>query len=161
MQFLHHPLFAVLRAPPGDPPVLACRCRVPDADQFLVDRSFKTALTSVDPDLQRSLIERSGFNLLRWLVRRCISVHESHAVLLDLEAQRLHPVDLVGERDGRLTLVFVYFSKQRGGGQWDAMMANGARMKGLVARQYRLDADVVVANFYGSGQVRGAWVEGS
>jgi len=158
MQFLHHPLFAVLRAPPGGPHMLSCRSRVPDAERYAVHQPFRTELSSIDPGLQRALVQQSGFNLLRWLVRRGISVHASHAVLLDLEAQRVHPVDLVGERAGCLTLVFVYFSKRRGGEQWDAMLASGAHMKDLVARQYRLDAEVVVVNFYGSGLVRGAWV---
>jgi len=158
MQFLHHPLFAVLRAPDGGPHVLSCRARVPGLEHYTLFQPFRTALSSIDADRQRDLVRQSGFNLLRWLVRRGISVHESHAVLLDLETQRLHPVDLVGEREGGLALVFVYFSKRRGGEQWDAMLAAGTHMKGLVAQQYRLDAEVVVVNFYGSGLVRGAWI---
>lgn len=161
MQFLHHPLFAVMHrsSSQGGLPLLMCRARLPAVAAYDLHEPFRTSLSSLEPEAQRSLVQRSGFNLLRWLTRRGISVHESHAVLLDLESQLVHPVDLVGERAGCLALVFVYFSRHRGGGAWDSMLASGARMKRLVARQYRLDAEVVVVNFYGSGQVRGAWVE--
>lgn len=155
MQFLHHPLFAVMQ----DQGVLACRSRLPDAELYTLVPSFKTPLSSLDPRTQRSLVQESGFNLLRWLVRRGVSVHESNCVLLDTEALRLHPVDLVAERAGCLTLIFVYFSKQRDAALLAKMLEAGKTMKRLVARQYVLEADVVVVNLYGGGLVQGAWVE--
>jgi len=153
-QFLHHPLFAVVEE--EDPPQWVTHPDVPDRALYRHVRPQFPATVSLAQALQ--LVSNAGANMLRWIIRRGVCVRHAECTLLDLERRELYNVDMVGERGDELTLMLVYSSPRRGGQAWELMLRHGQAIRALAARQYRLEAEVVVINLYGQGLVRGAWL---
>jgi len=155
--FLQHPLLVTLQTEP----VLSWHCRidVPDKEAYELVSPVETYLSAVSLQALNTLLHNTGSNMLRWLLRRGITVHAAASGVLDIPGKRLYKVDMVAERDGQLTLILVYFSTRRGGHGWRKMLEYGAAVRAVLSDQYRLDGDVIILNFYGNGQVRGVMVD--
>lgn len=147
--FLHHPL---LLTPLGCEE-WACASPAVDTCAYALERvPFEEEQT--DP----ALVDQAGAALLRWLFRRKIHVHRMHMALLDHVRLRLLPLDLVGEHDGCLTLVCLYYSARSRPDAWQQMLAYARDVRDVCLRSYALQAKVALVNLYGDGRVRWAWL---
>jgi len=162
-KFLHHPLLMRPESGTGPDGHWRCHATVPGLSEYSLVIEPYRAMTmerhksdGFTQNEYREFVEFSMHKVYRWLLLRRIQIHNPQCYIIDTEQRRMFSVDLVGEWNGRLVLISVYYSRRGRRETWERMSEYMREVARVCRTQYAIDADVVLINAFANHGVRGA-----
>ena len=149
--FLTHPLLANLCLEEHQPRKWECPANVPEADSYVMIPRPLHAEGAMVTDLDWGwMAAHSRVGVIHSLACERVQLVGPFCAVIDTRSKTLHHIDLVGERDNRPCLIFMYYthrkiSKRRDRAQIDRHMD---RLTALCRDQYASTVSTLAVNVY-------------
>jgi hypothetical protein len=149
--FLTHPLLANLCLEENQPREWECPASVPDADSYvMLPRPLHAEGCMVTDSEWGWMAANSRVDVIRCLMRERVQVAGPFCAIIDMRSKTLHHIDLVGERDGRPCLIFLYYTHRKITKRKEATQINRHmdRITALCRDQYASTVSTLAINVY-------------
>ena len=149
--FLTHPLLANLCLEEHQPRQWECPANVPDADSYAMIPRPLHAEGAMVKDLDWGwMAAHSRVGVIQCITCERVQLVNPFCAVIDIQSKSLHHIDLVGERDSRPCLIFMYYTHRKISKRRDKAQINRHmdRITGLCREQYASTVSTMAVNVY-------------